>query len=103
MIPTDPVERGKRAERLLSDPLVKEAFALCDQHVIELFRAARDEKAVLAAKDLDHARLIFKGIFETAIRDGRLAEDERNPVKRGADYLGDIWNRKRKHRASKIV
>jgi hypothetical protein len=92
------LERGSRAERLLNDPFVKDAFALVEAHIIGKFREApiRDEEGVVKAKQLLHSLTLFRGVFEDAIRNGKLAANALDPKKRGAPFLGDmrLWKRK---------
>lgn len=86
------VDRGKRAERLLSDPMLTEAFDLVENHILSMFKSAplRDEEGILRAKDLLHALSLVRRVFDDAVRNGKIAADALNPEKRGAPFLGDL-------------
>lgn len=70
--------RGQQAARLLSDPLLKEAFDVIDAEIVREWRAApvRDadgrERLFLMAKLLEKLR----SHFDSVISDGKLAEAE---------------------------
>ena len=92
------VERGERANRILSDPMVQGAFVIVEQHILEQFKNAPvdDTKALENAKHLLHVFGLFKGLFEDAVVRGKVASQAMNPAKRGAQFLGDIWRKKLK-------
>jgi hypothetical protein len=91
------LERGSRAERLLTDPLIVEAFGLVESHIIGKFREApiRDEEGVVKAKQLLHCLTLFRRAFEDAVSNGKLAANALDPKKRGAPFLGDMLKWKR--------
>jgi hypothetical protein len=94
------VDRGVRAERILEDELVKEAFQLVEDHFIGMFRRAplRDEEGVIKAKQLLHALTLFRRVFEDALRNGRLAEQALSEKRKGVSFLGDIWQSRQPRR-----
>ena len=86
--------RGEQAARLLSDPLMREAFDLVEQHILAKFKEApvRDSEGIVLAKQLLHVFYLFRSVFDDAVRNGKLASDALDPVKRGAPFLGD-WRK----------
>lgn len=87
------LERGAKAERLLNDPLIAEAFSLVETHIVGKFKDApiRDEEGVIKAKYLLHALSLVRRVFEDAVRDGKVAERALEDKRRGIHFLGDIW------------
>ena len=85
-------ERGIRADAILRDPLVIEAFDKAEAHCLNLFKSAglRDEQGLVRAKDLLHAVTLVRRFFEDTVRFGKAAENALDPKKRGSPYLGDI-------------
>lgn len=72
------LERGARAERLLADPLLKEAFALVERAIHEAWAAApiRDHEAAHELKLQMHLLNSVRGNLEQALSDGKVAADE---------------------------
>lgn len=91
------MDRGAKAQKVLEDPLVQEAFALIEAHIVTKFKEApiRDEEGVLKTKQLLHAVTLFRRVFEDAIRDGRVAENYFEQKRKGVSFLGDIWPSRR--------
>jgi hypothetical protein len=85
-------ERGIRAEAILRDPLVIEAFDKAEAHFVAMFKTAdlRDEAGIVRAKDLLHAVTLVRRFFEDTIRYGKAADRALDPKKRGTAFLGDI-------------
>ena len=85
-------ERGIRAQALLSDPLIQEAFDKAEAHFVKMFREAelRDELGIMRAKDLLHAVTLVRRFFEDTVRYGKAADRALDPQKRGTPFLGDI-------------
>ena len=91
------VDRGLKAESLLRDPFIQEAFDLVESHILQKFKDApiRDEEGVIKAKQLLHAFSLVKGAFESAIKDGEAAKLRLDPKKMGVPFLQDISNWRR--------
>ena len=72
------VARANKAQRIMNDPMVADAFELIDQAIIEGFRAAKpsDEAALVDLARIKEASAQFKRIFEKTIRDGVLSRHE---------------------------
>jgi hypothetical protein len=98
---TAAIDRGIKAQRLLEDPLLREAFALAEQSILNLFRSAPDDATAIRSKQLLTALTLVKRALEQAISDGKIAEHALEDQKRGiVTQLGDIW-RSRMPRSSK--
>jgi hypothetical protein len=88
------ITRGAKAERLLNDPTLKEAFDLVEGHIIGMFKNApiRDEEGVVKTKQLLHSLSLVKSALEQAVRDGKIAQHTLDEQKRGVkQFLGDVW------------
>lgn len=72
------LERGARAERLLNDPLLNEAFALVAQAIHEVWEATPllDRDAAHELKLQLHVLRSVRGNLEQALSDGKLAAEE---------------------------
>lgn len=72
------LDRGARAERLLADPLLKEAFDLVRQAIFEAWEAApiRDREAAHEFKLQLHLLKSVIGNLEQALNDGKIAAEE---------------------------
>jgi len=72
------LERGARAERLLADPLLTEAFSLVEQAIHEAWAAVpiRDHEAAHELKLQMHLLRSVRGNLEQALSDGKLAAEE---------------------------
>lgn len=94
------IERGAKAEAILNDPLVQEAFALIEGHIVSKFKDApiRDEEGVIKAKQLLHAATLFRRVFEDAVRNGKSAENVLEQKRKGIKFLGDVWPSRRPRR-----
>jgi hypothetical protein len=91
------MDRGAKAQKVLDDPLVQEAFALIEAHIVTKFKDApiRDDEGVLKTKQLLHAATLFRRVFEDAIRDGKVAENYFEQKRKGLSFLGDVWPSRR--------
>jgi hypothetical protein len=88
------MERGARAERLLNDDMLKEAFTLVENHILSMFRTApiRDDEGIVKAKQLLHSLGLVRSALEQAVRDGKVAANTLEEQKRGVrQFLGDVW------------
>lgn len=88
------MERGAKAERLLADPLLKEAFSLVENHILGIFKSApiRDDEGIVKAKQLLHSLSLVKSALEQAVREGKIAAFTLEEQKRGVrQFLGDVW------------
>lgn len=95
------LERGARAEQVLADPLVQEAFALVEAHILGKFKSApiRDHEGVIETKRLLHAATLFRRVFEDAVRDGKVAEGLLEQIRKGTNkFLGEVWKSRRPRR-----
>jgi hypothetical protein len=94
------VTRGAHAERLLNDPLLKEAFELVENHILAMFRNAplRDSEGVVKSKQLLHSLSLVRGALEQAVRDGKVAAHTLEERKRGVSWLGDVWQSRRQRK-----
>lgn len=90
------LDRGARAERLLKEELLQEAFSLVENHIMEMFRHAslRDDEGVLKSKQLLHALTLVRRALEQAVTDGKVAANLLEEKARGIAYLGDIWSKR---------
>lgn len=78
MTPAEILARSEAAKRLLSDPLVVEAFQTIERDVMEAFYACpvRDTEGMrILQTDLRLARQ-FKGILQGAIERGKLTAND---------------------------
>ncbi len=92
------LDRGARAERILKDELVLEAFQIVEKHIFGKFKEAsvRDDEGVLKTKQLLHAASLFRRVFEDAVRDGQIAATMLERMRKGTDqFLGDVWKSRR--------
>lgn len=88
------LDRGAKAERLLNDPTLKEAFELVESHFIGMFKSApiRDNEGVVKIKQLLHSLTLVRSALEQAVRDGKIAQHTLEEQKRGVrQFLGDVW------------
>ena len=95
------LDRGIKAEALLNDPLVKQAFEDVESQIQNLWRSAHidDERRILRSRQLLHALYLVKRVFEDAMRDGKVAEHAFEEKRRGvANFLGDVWQSRRPRR-----
>jgi hypothetical protein len=94
------MERGAKAQAILEDALVKEAFALIESHIFSKFKDApiRDEDGVIKAKQLLYAATLFRRVFEDALRNGKSAENVLEQKRKGLSFLGDVWPSRRPRR-----
>ena len=90
------VTRGAKAQRLLEDPLLIEAFEIADKAILDKFKRAQDDEQVVRAKQLHTALTLVRAVLEQAIRDGKIAERTLEDRKRGISYLGDVWRSRMK-------
>ena len=87
------VERGEKAEKLLKDPLLQEAFETVEKQILHMFSSAKigDERSILKAKDLEIALSLVRRAIEQVLSEGRLSAQTLEDKRRGISYLGDIW------------
>lgn len=78
MILETQVERGRQAQRILDDPLVREAFNSVGQTIHELWAECpvRDREGQHELKLMLKLLGDLKGYFDLAISDGSTAADE---------------------------
>lgn len=72
------LDRGQRAERLLNDPMLTEAFALVKQAIVESWEAAplRDKDGAHELKLMLKLLGDVRANLEQALQDGKLAAAE---------------------------
>jgi hypothetical protein len=94
------LERASKAERLLKDPMFNEAFQVCEDHILQMFRSAplRDEEGIVKAKYLLHLLSLVKGAVTQVVRTGQLAEKQLEERRRGVTWLGDVWKSRQSRR-----
>lgn len=68
--------RGARAEALLRDELLQEAFTTIDDNVVALWREAQTPEAREQQWRVLHALRLVKRYLESVVKDGRLAQAE---------------------------
>ena len=88
------LDRGAKAERLLDDAMLKEAFSTVENHILTLFRTAplRDEEGIVKSKQLLHCLTLVRSALEQVVRDGKVAANTLEEKKRGVkSFLGDVW------------
>lgn len=92
------VQRGDKAEKLLNDPILQDAFRQCEEHITKMFKDApvRDEEGIVKAKYLLHSLSLVKSALEQTLRNGKLSAKTLEDRRRGVSYLGDIWKMQRK-------
>lgn len=94
-------ERGKKADRLLKDEMLVEAFDSVEEHILKMFRDAplRDEEGIVKAKYLLHLLRLVKGAITQVVRTGSLAEVQLDERRRGVrQVLGDVWRSRQSRR-----
>lgn len=86
-------ERGEKAEKLLNDPLLNEAFETVENQILHMFKSARidDQRALIKAKDLQSALSLVRRALEQVLAEGHLSARTLEDHRRGISYLGDIW------------
>lgn len=91
------VERGQKAEKLLKDPMLIEAFETVEKQILHMFSSARigDEKSILKAKDLEYALSLVRRALEQVFKTGQLAAHDLEQKRRGVTWLGDVWQNRR--------
>jgi hypothetical protein len=92
------IDRGAKAERLLNDPLLQEAFDLVRVHFLSMFENAplRDDDGIVKARYLLHSLGLVRGALEQAVRDGKIELQTLEDKKRGVSWLGDVWQQRKK-------
>ena len=72
------VERGAQAERILKNPLVRDALELIESKVIEKWKTSplADDKTQTMLRMQMHAIQLFRTYFEDAVQTGQLAATE---------------------------
>ena len=78
MKPDEELRRAERAERLLADPLIKEALEHIEAECVRLFHecAPSDADTLRAVKAMDYFRLKFVAFFRSAVVSGSVAKVE---------------------------
>lgn len=91
------MERGEKAEKILNDELVQEAFARCEQWITDQFKnaPARDHEGVLELHRLWKTATRFRRFFEEAVNGGKSAEQHLEEKRKGVSFLGDVWPSRR--------
>jgi hypothetical protein len=89
------VERGNHAARLLSDPLLQEAFQLVEQAIHEKWADSpiRDVEGQVSLRHmLNHLRDV-KSVLEVALANGKAAVEELNRLNRKVLTPKEFFNR----------
>jgi hypothetical protein len=92
---SEQIARGAKAQKLLEDPLLREAFELAEESILGMFKRAADDEKIIRSKQLLTALTLVKRVLEQAISDGKVAERTLEDEKRGVSFLGDIWRSRR--------
>ena len=94
------IDRAGKAERLLNDELLIEAFTLVEAHIMNMFKSAplRDEEGIVKVKYMLHLLGLVKGALEQAVKAGELATHALEEKRRGVTWLGDVWRSRQSRR-----
>lgn len=97
---SDQITRGAKAQKLLEDPLLREAFELAEKSILDMFKRSAADEQIIRSKQLLTALTLVRRVLEQALSDGKVAERTLEDEKRGISFLGevrDVW-RKRNQR-----
>jgi hypothetical protein len=92
---SEQIARGAKAQKLLEDPLLREAFELAEKAILDMFKRAAQDDQIVRSKQLLTALTLVKRVLEQALSDGKVAERTLEDEKRGISFLGDIWRSRR--------
>ncbi len=83
------IEKGAKAEALMSDPLIVEAFAHMEAELFAKFQelSPSDEKSILFVKQMQYMHGKYKEFFHSVIANGKVAKFNLEAKKSLADRV----------------
>ena len=92
------IELGSRAERIINDPVYKDAWAAVEEHIVQMMKTSplRDDEGLRRSRNLLHCLNLVRSALEQTMQTGKIAAATLAEQRRGVSYLGDIWPSRRK-------
>lgn len=94
---SDQIARGAKAQKLIDDPMLREAFDLSEKAILDMFKRAAADEQIVRSKQLLTALTLVRRVLEQALSEGKVAERTLEEQKRGVSFLGDVREAWRKH------